>query len=110
MTKEERVKLVFERSNYNMTSKEMVEVLKHLILEVPLDRHNLSELKLKAEVYISKILEEINNLEQTQKEYEALKQNVTRYFEILDDKERWRDIELMNEANRIKRGLKTKKL
>ena len=89
-----------------MTSKEMVEVLKHLILEVPLDQRNLSELKLKAEVYIPKIIEEINNLEQTQKEHEALKQNVTRYFEILDDKERWRDINLLNEANRIKRGLK----
>jgi hypothetical protein len=89
-----------------MTLKEMVEILKHLILEVPLDQHNLSEFKLKAEVYIPKIIEEINNQEQTQKEYEALKQNVTRYFEILDDKERWRDIKLLNEANRIKRGLK----
>jgi hypothetical protein len=47
-----------------MTPKEKLEVLSHLILDTPLDKQNIDELKLKAEVYIPEIEEALNELEE----------------------------------------------
>src|SRR5574343_663080 len=48
----------------NMTPKEKLEALSHLILQAPLDKKNIDELKLKAEVYVPAIQEALNELEE----------------------------------------------